>query len=152
MSPVLLPACSSCPGVEWAAPQCAVMSVLSRLWDETICLFSRPKDNEICEDERKVRAMQLPSETAMTCKHCFLFSATATGICGLGEFPAEEEANNKASPRPETRSQRWSHSCFAHWDCRSVMPYGTIFHLAVLDLVWKRLALALTSVRHTGRC
>lgn len=28
------------------------------------------------------------------------------------------------------------------------MPYGTIFHLADLDLVWKKLALALTSVRH----
>lgn len=33
-----------------------------------------------------------------------LHRATATGICGLGKFPAEEEANNKASPRPETRS------------------------------------------------
>lgn len=28
------------------------------------------------------------------------------------------------------------------------MPYGTIFHLADLDLVWKKLSLALTSVRH----
>lgn len=45
---------------------------------------------------------------------CFLFSATITGVCGLGEFPAEEAANNKTGPRLETRSPRWSRSCFAH--------------------------------------
>lgn len=43
--------------------------------DETIPLFSKAKDSEICEErERKVRAVQLPPEKAMMCKHFVLFS------------------------------------------------------------------------------
>jgi len=111
--------------------------VLSRLSDETtgVCFQGQKTTRSVKMKEKSESYATSPWNGNDVQTFFFLFSATATGICGLGEFPVEEAANNKAGPRPETGSSRWSHSCFAHWDCRSVMPYGTIFHLAVLDLV-----------------
>lgn len=80
-----------------------------------LVLFSRPKTmRPVKMKEKSESYATLPRNGSDIQTFCFLFSATITGICGLGEFPAEEAANNKTSPRPETRSPRWSHSRFAH--------------------------------------